>query len=204
MQIKQIQHDTLSHLILSRATTFSLASNGDLTLATECLESTQIYVSNSQEVGCFCDSLCYSPDTYPDWRFCCSGLPIRKILTGYCNSLNNNLLILIHFPLPDPRVYILWRSTWQFSAARYRKNWASPNATYLWTHQLWHHRYGTNGAKVHFWSKWVFSMYYHLRSFQFCTKSTTTIEILRSSPITNPKFHKILTNKPCFLASPKV
>ncbi|KAF9464770.1 N-acetyltransferase B complex non catalytic subunit-domain-containing protein [Collybia nuda] len=53
MQIKQIQHDTLSHLILSRASTFSLAATGDLTLATECLESTQIYLSNSQETGDF-------------------------------------------------------------------------------------------------------------------------------------------------------
>ncbi|KAF8163363.1 actin cytoskeleton organization protein [Crassisporium funariophilum] len=53
MQIKQVQHDTLSHLILSRASTFSLASTGDLTLATECLESTQIYLSNSQETGDF-------------------------------------------------------------------------------------------------------------------------------------------------------
>jgi N-terminal acetyltransferase B complex non-catalytic subunit len=51
MQIKQIQHDTLSHLVLSRASTFSLASTGDLTLASECLESTQIYLSNSQEVS---------------------------------------------------------------------------------------------------------------------------------------------------------
>ena len=50
MHIKQVQHDTLSHLILSRASTFSLASTGDLTLASECLESTQIYLSNSQEV----------------------------------------------------------------------------------------------------------------------------------------------------------
>lgn len=50
MHIKQVQHDTLSHLILSRASTFSLAATGDLTLATECLESTQIYLSNSQEV----------------------------------------------------------------------------------------------------------------------------------------------------------
>ncbi|KDR81676.1 hypothetical protein GALMADRAFT_58678 [Galerina marginata CBS 339.88] len=53
MQIKQVQHDTLSHLILSRASTFSLASIGDLTLTTECLESTQIYLSNSQETGDF-------------------------------------------------------------------------------------------------------------------------------------------------------
>jgi N-terminal acetyltransferase B complex non-catalytic subunit len=51
MQIKQVQHDTLSHLILSRSSTFSLAATGDLTLATECLESTQIYLSNSQEVN---------------------------------------------------------------------------------------------------------------------------------------------------------
>ncbi|KAF8636586.1 hypothetical protein AX17_003397 [Amanita inopinata Kibby_2008] len=51
MRIKQVQHDTLSHLILSRASTFSLAATGDLTLATECLEATQIYLSNSQETG---------------------------------------------------------------------------------------------------------------------------------------------------------
>ena len=50
MNIKQVQHDTLSHLILSRASTFSMAASGDLTLASECLESTQIYLSNSQEV----------------------------------------------------------------------------------------------------------------------------------------------------------
>ncbi|KJA27088.1 hypothetical protein HYPSUDRAFT_35639 [Hypholoma sublateritium FD-334 SS-4] len=53
MQIKQIQNDTLSHLILSRASTFSTASNGDLTFASECLESTQIYLSNSQETSDF-------------------------------------------------------------------------------------------------------------------------------------------------------
>jgi N-terminal acetyltransferase B complex non-catalytic subunit len=50
MQIKQVQHDTLSHFILSRASTFSLAAMGDLTLVTECLESSQIYLSNSHEV----------------------------------------------------------------------------------------------------------------------------------------------------------
>ena len=50
LQVKQIQNDTLSHLVLSRASTFSLAAAGDLTLATECIESTQIYLSNSQEV----------------------------------------------------------------------------------------------------------------------------------------------------------
>ncbi|KAG6845343.1 hypothetical protein H0H87_010800 [Tephrocybe sp. NHM501043] len=53
MGVKQVQNDTLSHLLLSRASTFSLASTGDLTLASECLESTQIYLSNSQETADF-------------------------------------------------------------------------------------------------------------------------------------------------------
>lgn len=51
MQIKQVQHDTLSHFILSRSSMFSLAASGDLTFATECLESSQIYLSNTQDVG---------------------------------------------------------------------------------------------------------------------------------------------------------
>lgn len=51
MNVKQVQNDTLSHLVLSRATTFSLAANGDLTYASECMESSQIYLSNSQEVS---------------------------------------------------------------------------------------------------------------------------------------------------------
>ncbi|KAJ7172404.1 actin cytoskeleton organization protein [Mycena filopes] len=51
LQIKQVEHDTLSHFVLSRASTFSLASSGDLTFITECLESSQIYISNMQETG---------------------------------------------------------------------------------------------------------------------------------------------------------
>ncbi|KXN86896.1 N-alpha-acetyltransferase 25, NatB auxiliary subunit [Leucoagaricus sp. SymC.cos] len=50
---KQVQNDTLSHLILSRSSMFSLASTGDLTFATECLESTQIYLNNAQETSDF-------------------------------------------------------------------------------------------------------------------------------------------------------
>ncbi|KAF4576791.1 hypothetical protein EYR36_004771 [Pleurotus pulmonarius] len=53
IQTKQVQHDTLSHFILSRASTFSLAATGDLTFATECLETSQIYLSNSQETADF-------------------------------------------------------------------------------------------------------------------------------------------------------
>lgn len=50
LNLKQIQHDTLSHLVLSRASTFSLIATGDLTYSTECGESSQIYVANSSEV----------------------------------------------------------------------------------------------------------------------------------------------------------
>ena len=50
LNLKQIQHDTLSHLILSRASTFSLIATGDLTYSTECSDSSQIYVANSSEV----------------------------------------------------------------------------------------------------------------------------------------------------------
>ncbi|KAJ2932908.1 hypothetical protein H1R20_g4212, partial [Candolleomyces eurysporus] len=49
LRIKQVQHDTLSHLILSRASTFSLASTGDITYSTECIEASHIYLNNSQE-----------------------------------------------------------------------------------------------------------------------------------------------------------
>ncbi|KAI0256800.1 actin cytoskeleton organization protein [Lactifluus subvellereus] len=53
LNVKQIQTDTLSYLILSRATNFSLAATGDLTYASECLESSHIYFSNSQETSEF-------------------------------------------------------------------------------------------------------------------------------------------------------
>ena len=51
LNVKQVQNDTMSYLILSRATNFSLAATGDLTYASECLESSHIYFSNSQEVS---------------------------------------------------------------------------------------------------------------------------------------------------------
>lgn len=51
INIKQVQNDTLSHFILSRVSTFSLSSMGDLTYSSECLESSQIYMANSQEVN---------------------------------------------------------------------------------------------------------------------------------------------------------
>ncbi|KAI0302144.1 N-acetyltransferase B complex non catalytic subunit-domain-containing protein [Russula brevipes] len=53
MGVKQVQNDTMSYLILSRATNFSLAATGDLAYASECLESSHIYFSNSQETSEF-------------------------------------------------------------------------------------------------------------------------------------------------------
>ncbi|KIY43365.1 actin cytoskeleton organization protein [Fistulina hepatica ATCC 64428] len=53
LNIKQVQLDTLSHYFLSRGSTFSLASLGDLTISSECQETVQIYLSNTQETGEF-------------------------------------------------------------------------------------------------------------------------------------------------------
>ncbi|GBE82163.1 hypothetical protein SCP_0405430 [Sparassis crispa] len=53
VNVKQVQCDTLSHFILSRASIFSLSSIGDLTYSSECLESSQIYLNNSQETAEF-------------------------------------------------------------------------------------------------------------------------------------------------------
>ncbi|KAF8447742.1 actin cytoskeleton organization protein [Boletus edulis BED1] len=53
MNVKQVQNDTLSHLVLTRALTFSLAAIGDLTYPSECLESSQIYLASSQETSDF-------------------------------------------------------------------------------------------------------------------------------------------------------
>ncbi|OSC97114.1 actin cytoskeleton organization protein [Trametes coccinea BRFM310] len=53
INVKQVQNDTLSHFILSRASTFSLSSIGDLTYTSECLESSRIYLSNSEETAEF-------------------------------------------------------------------------------------------------------------------------------------------------------
>jgi N-acetyltransferase B complex (NatB) non catalytic subunit len=51
LNVKQVQNDTMSYLILSRATNFSLAATGDLTYVSECLESSHVYFSNSQEAS---------------------------------------------------------------------------------------------------------------------------------------------------------
>ncbi|KZP19497.1 hypothetical protein FIBSPDRAFT_920120 [Athelia psychrophila] len=53
MGVKNVQNDTLSHFILSRASTFSLAAIGDITYSSECIESSQIYMTNSQETSDF-------------------------------------------------------------------------------------------------------------------------------------------------------
>ena len=59
MNVKSVQNDTLSHYVLSHASTFSLASNGDITFTQECVEASQIYMANSSEVGCSVQSICF-------------------------------------------------------------------------------------------------------------------------------------------------
>jgi len=62
LNLKTVQHDTLTHILLSRSSLFSLSAMGDLTFTSECLETTQVYLSNSQEVRTevVCDLVCCS------------------------------------------------------------------------------------------------------------------------------------------------
>lgn len=53
MDVKQVQTDTLSHLVLSRASTFSMAALGDIGMMTECINASDIYSQNSSEVSTF-------------------------------------------------------------------------------------------------------------------------------------------------------
>ncbi|KAF8325563.1 N-acetyltransferase B complex non catalytic subunit-domain-containing protein [Cantharellus anzutake] len=46
LDIKSVQNETLSHFILSRATSFSLANNGDLSVLEEAVLASQIYQEN--------------------------------------------------------------------------------------------------------------------------------------------------------------
>lgn len=58
LNVKQVQNDTLSHFILARASTFSLAAAGDIGFTQECIEASNIYVSNSADVSLFFFYLC--------------------------------------------------------------------------------------------------------------------------------------------------
>ncbi|KAG8985282.1 hypothetical protein FRB90_004840, partial [Tulasnella sp. 427] len=51
MDIKQVQTDTLCHLILSRGSTFSLALVGDVGMTQECIAASEIYNQNSSETA---------------------------------------------------------------------------------------------------------------------------------------------------------
>lgn len=50
LDVKQVQCDTLSHLIVARASTFSLASIGDLCMMQECIGASEIYTQNQADV----------------------------------------------------------------------------------------------------------------------------------------------------------
>lgn len=46
LNVKSVQNDTLSHFLLSRGSSFSLANNGDLSVIQEALQASQIYQEN--------------------------------------------------------------------------------------------------------------------------------------------------------------
>ncbi|KAI0345163.1 hypothetical protein BDW22DRAFT_1354055 [Trametopsis cervina] len=53
LNLKQVQNDTLSHIMLSRSSGFALSSIGDLTLSNECMDASHIYLSNANDTAEF-------------------------------------------------------------------------------------------------------------------------------------------------------
>lgn len=87
MDVKQVQTDTLSHLILSRGSTYSLAPVGDVGMTQECIAASDIYNQNSSDVSKRCHNFgtkltCSS--CILDRRHDSQGVPVREILTGIC------------------------------------------------------------------------------------------------------------------------
>jgi len=74
--LKGIQFDTLSHNVLTRASTFSLGSAGDLSLINECVESSQIYQVSGIEVGKFQNCPFCLLKSLPGGRSAHQGIPI--------------------------------------------------------------------------------------------------------------------------------
>jgi N-terminal acetyltransferase B complex non-catalytic subunit len=51
LHVRSLQHETLSHFIMDRATTWCIASDGDLGMIQDALDAGQIYQDNIVEVG---------------------------------------------------------------------------------------------------------------------------------------------------------
>ncbi|EPQ58725.1 hypothetical protein GLOTRDRAFT_13884, partial [Gloeophyllum trabeum ATCC 11539] len=92
LHVKQVQNDTLSHLVLARASTFSLAATGDLTYPSECLESSHIYMSNSHETSDFIVRA-FTQEKYSQVRFIPDLIALEERLD---NSLQRDLVKLEH------------------------------------------------------------------------------------------------------------
>jgi N-terminal acetyltransferase B complex non-catalytic subunit len=79
--LKSIQLDTLSHHVLSRASTLSMLRVGDLTLINECVESSQIHSVNGVDVSVYPLS-CAFADLSIDVRATRQGLLTRTLLAN--------------------------------------------------------------------------------------------------------------------------
>jgi N-terminal acetyltransferase B complex non-catalytic subunit len=79
--LKSIQLDTLSHYVLSRASTLSMSRVGDVTLVNECVEISQIYSVNGVDVSVYSLS-CAFADLSIDVRATRQGIPTRILLAN--------------------------------------------------------------------------------------------------------------------------
>lgn len=120
--VKQVQNDTLSHFVLSRASTFSLAATGDLTYSSECIESSQIYMVNSQDVSSSfaTDDLCVD-STFSDIRIYHRSFHARKVLSGRTPNFPRKTKGPHHLAL-DTGLHQLRRPTGQLTCPRRRQD----------------------------------------------------------------------------------
>lgn len=163
LNLKQVQSDTLSHLVLSRAATFSNSTLGDLTYLSECMESSQIYMTNSQEVLLWPTSYLLSP-----WLICNatyvrqpSSLPapfnwksilksVSTLFFRYEQSLCWHTIFL-----SGRWFHPLWRPTGQFLTTRPYEDWTRSHATCARANQRGFSWHGTDWTEVHLWPLYV-------------------------------------------------
>jgi hypothetical protein len=126
LSLKQIQHDTLSHFLLSRASSFSLAATGDLTYSSECTESSQIYIANSTEVIFFVSRRIGTYSNFHRLRNSLSELLRLRNIPRYfwmstLEALSNKIF-------KDIRIYRIRRPFGQLITARLGQDGARPHA----------------------------------------------------------------------------
>lgn len=135
LNLKQVQTDTLSHLTLSRSSTFALSSLGDLTYSTECMEASQIYLNNANEVIYHRRIRVELAKRSLDCRIHRTSIHPRKVLSGKVVLYSLHFQRLSHVRTPDTRVLNPRGSLGELTATRSNEDGARSDEVGSRTHQ---------------------------------------------------------------------